>query len=630
MEGPAPRGRLAGWLVPVGAVVVFLALLIGVDWGSGDPVDGRAVDVPDPSIPTSLSIPTTLSIPSPAEPTVTPASRVARGDRLEELVPGLDGTLLAVVGQGGRIHSLYLWHPEDSFPETWPLPANASSFALNPTGTLFGYLTFGVDHSEGDTLWVMEPGGTAVQVAEQVAEQVVGGFAFSGTQPGYLAWIGRDPDTLATSLFTTRVSTPLDPRDPFTDPEAFGVMPEGTVLLGWNDGWVWTATEDRATGETRIRAFSTRDGLLLAEYSWSKAVVGPRGHRVLLGRTTGPTWTFAAVGWDPGIEPDPLDWAPTEPSGQYQFVAWSASDMVWRLAFIGSQGQPDSWVEVWELSRGDDHSDSEALNGTLVHRVEFGYRIWDVEWSSSDRFVLMPGNDDQSGRSVLLVLDTQDGSLDEIEFPDPVQYADVIPTTEFGQMVPGVVGLDLEQARAALIEAGFAVEVSPTAGDPAGRAVWSQMPAGGERARLGSVVGLDVVGPDPDPALFDAPLGGPGCNPPSPTAPWAGLTETRGTADFEVWALLWRRPPWQVGEWAEMEIHLDVDNARDVTFSAEHEDGTIVEPIWGPEYAGSGSSNHDRPGDEWRMAFALPEAGCWAIHIDIDGQRSAGIWIEVG
>ena len=32
----------------------------------------------------------------------------------------------------------------------------------------------------------------------------------------------------------------------------------------------------RAIDETPIRAFSTRDGLLLAEYSWPKAVVGPR------------------------------------------------------------------------------------------------------------------------------------------------------------------------------------------------------------------------------------------------------------------------------------------------------------------------------------------------------------------
>ena len=177
-----PRGRLPGWLVPAAAVVVFLGLLIGVDWGSADPIDQRVIDVPDPSIPTESSIPSS----SPA--TVGSAPPPARGDRLEELVPGIDGTLVAVVDQGGGGHSLYLWNPEDSFPQTWPLPADAFSFALSVTGTLFGYLSHGVDQSEGDTLWVTEPGGAPVQVAEHV----VGGFRFSGTQPGYLAWIGRD------------------------------------------------------------------------------------------------------------------------------------------------------------------------------------------------------------------------------------------------------------------------------------------------------------------------------------------------------------------------------------------------------------------------------------------------------
>ena len=620
MEGAAPRGRLPVWLVPVVAVVVFLGLLIGVDWGSGDPVDQRGVDVSDPPIPTESSVPSS----SPA--TVIAAPLPARGDRLEELVPGIDGMLVAVVGQGGGGHSLYLWHAEDSFPETWSLPANAHSFALSATGTLFGYLTFGVDHSEGDTLWVMEPGGSPLQVAEQV----VGGFEFSGTQQGYLAWIGRDPDTLATSLFTTRVSTPLDPRDPFTDPEVLGVIPEGTVLVGWNDGWVWTALEDRVINEPRIRVFSTSESLLLAEYSWSKAVVGPRGYRVLLGRSTGQTWTFAAVGLDRGIEPSALDWAPTEPGGEYEFVAWSASDAVLRLAFIGSPGQPNSWVEVWDVGGTIESAASAAssLDGTLLHRVEFPYRVWDVQWSSSDRFVIMPGADDQTGRRVLLILDTQDGSLDEIDFPDWVQFADIVPRYEFGEFVPNVIGLDLAQAIEILTSAGFKVAVVADLSEPEGH-VWTQHPSDDQRTRLGSVVEIGVTGPEPDPQLLTAPLGGPGCNPPSPTASWAGLTEARGTAEFDVWALLWRTQPWQVDEWSQVSVHLDVEIARDVTFSARHQDGTTVDPVFGPINEGVDASNYDRPGSEWRMAFTLPQPGCWSIHIDIDGQPSGDIWILV-
>ena len=620
MEGPVPRGRLPGWLVPAAAVVVFLGLLIGVDWGSADPIDQRVIDVPDPSIPTESSIPSS----SPA--TVGSAPPPARGDRLEELVPGIDGTLVAVVDQGGGGHSLYLWNPEDSFPQTWPLPADAFSFALSVTGTLFGYLSHGVDQSEGDTLWVTEPGGAPVQVAEHV----VGGFRFSGTQPGYLAWIGRDPDTLETSLFMTQVSTPLDPRDPFTDPELFGVMPEGTALVGWNDGWVWTALEDRVINEPRIRVFSTSESLLLAEYSWSKAVVGPRGYRVLLGRSTGQTWTFAAVGLDRGIEPSALDWAPTEPGGEYEFVAWSASDAVLRLAFIG-WGRPNSWVEVWDVGGTIESASNAAssLEGTLVHRVEFPYRVWDVQWSSSDRFVTMPGADDQSGRRVLLILDTLDGSLDEIDFPDWVQFADIVPRNEFGEFVPNVIGLDLAQAIEILTSAGFKVAVAADLSEPEDSHVWTQHPSDDQHARLGSVVEIAVTGPDPNPQLLTAPLGGPGCNPPSPTAPWAGLTETRGTAEFDVWALLWRTPPWQVDEWSQVSVHLDVEIARDVTFTARHQGGTTVDPVFGPINHGVDASNYDRPGNEWRMAFTLPQPGCWSIHIDIDGQPSGDIWIQV-
>ena len=78
-----------------------------------------------------------------------------------------------------------------------------------------------------------------------------------------------------------------------------------------------------------------------------------------------------------------------------------------------------------------------------------------------------------------------------------------------------------------------------------------------------------------------------------------------------------------------MAIHVDVVPSATVTFSARHEDGTSVEPAWGPVNHGVGSSNYDRPGNEWRMAFTLPVAGCWAIHIDAGEDRTGDIWIEV-
>ena len=46
---------------------------------------------------------------------------------------------------------------------------------------------------------------------------------------------------------------------------------------------------------------------------------------------------------------------------------------------------------------------------------------------------------------------------------------------------------------------------------------------------------------------------------------------------------------------------------------AQHEDGTLIRPIWGPEY--HGSSNWKRPGDEWGTGFNFPESGCWTLTV---------------
>jgi hypothetical protein len=46
---------------------------------------------------------------------------------------------------------------------------------------------------------------------------------------------------------------------------------------------------------------------------------------------------------------------------------------------------------------------------------------------------------------------------------------------------------------------------------------------------------------------------------------------------------------------------------------AQNEDGTIILPIWGPEY--HGGSNWERPGTEWGTGFNFPELGCWTITV---------------
>ena len=63
-----------------------------------------------------------------------------------------------------------------------------------------------------------------------------------------------------------------------------------------------------------------------------------------------------------------------------------------------------------------------------------------------------------------------------------------------------------------------------------------------------------------------------------------------------------------------------------VDIRAQHEDGTIIHPTWGPEY--HVSSNWDRPGEEWGTGFNFPEAGCWTLTAT-QGTSTGEIRLEV-
>jgi hypothetical protein len=89
--------------------------------------------------------------------------------------------------------------------------------------------------------------------------------------------------------------------------------------------------------------------------------------------------------------------------------------------------------------------------------------------------------------------------------------------------------------------------------------------------------------------------------------------EIQGTmhSDGEVWALLFFD-----------EAHANEDlkivwriTGTGLAFTAEaqHEDGTMISPIWGPEH--HEGSNWERPGEEWGTGFNFPEPGCWTITV---------------
>jgi len=92
-----------------------------------------------------------------------------------------------------------------------------------------------------------------------------------------------------------------------------------------------------------------------------------------------------------------------------------------------------------------------------------------------------------------------------------------------------------------------------------------------------------------------------------------GFHEIQGnmTSDGELWALLFFDKPLAQTDLKIVWRMAGVGGAFSPSFQARHPDGTIIAPIWGPEF--HGSSNWDRPGDEWGTGFNFPKLGCWAI-----------------
>ena len=118
----------------------------------------------------------------------------------------------------------------------------------------------------------------------------------------------------------------------------------------------------------------------------------------------------------------------------------------------------------------------------------------------------------------------------------------------------------------------------------------------------------------------------PACQPSLAHPSKNGFPEIQGTmkSEGEMWALLFfdkahagedEKIVWRI---TGTGMHIDVQ--------AQHEDGTVIHPIWGPEY--HESSTWDRPGEEWGTGFNFPEPGCWTLTVT-SGATIGEIRLEV-
>lgn len=103
------------------------------------------------------------------------------------------------------------------------------------------------------------------------------------------------------------------------------------------------------------------------------------------------------------------------------------------------------------------------------------------------------------------------------------------------------------------------------------------------------------------------------CQPSPKQTDQSGFPEIQGMmqSDGEMWALLFFDQA-QTNKDEKIVWRITGDG-MDFSAVAHDESGTVIEPVWGPEYHG-GSTWH-RPGQEWGTGFNFPTPGCWTIRV---------------
>ena len=116
------------------------------------------------------------------------------------------------------------------------------------------------------------------------------------------------------------------------------------------------------------------------------------------------------------------------------------------------------------------------------------------------------------------------------------------------------------------------------------------------------------------------------CQPSPKQVSKSGFPEIRASmhTEGEAWALLFFDQA-QAGQ--DLKIVWRITGTGDrLTVQARNADGTVISPVWGPDY--HESSDWERPGQEWGTGFNFPKPGCWVLTAS-RGTTSAEIRLEV-
>lgn len=104
--------------------------------------------------------------------------------------------------------------------------------------------------------------------------------------------------------------------------------------------------------------------------------------------------------------------------------------------------------------------------------------------------------------------------------------------------------------------------------------------------------------------------------------------EIQGTmkSDGELWALLFFDKAYPKQDLKFVWRITAIGTGARFHAQATNATGTIILPVWGPDF--HESSSWQRPGEEWGTGFNFPTPGCWTITVT-SGATKGEIYLEV-
>lgn len=315
---------------------------------------------------------------------------------LAEFVPGLTGQLVTLQGQ--------------SLMRLFTRQADSPGVTVfGPPGAQSRGVSF---DASGDLLALVSPfaGGDRLYFGDESnlydASLLVSSYVWHPQRPAEFAVvvIGNPGDNRALATFSFD-----DATQSLSRPNYVGTFDSPRHIRGWSEsGFVLVGYDEDE--DSPFVELVDHGGEVVWRQNTELLDMSPIGD-ILIGDYVDDSWEFRIVDADQrdGEPGEVLSWAPSD----FSAVKWSTSGQV--IAFLGPiEGDPNGWgLHIY------------TPDGVLLHSVAIPWRVWDIQWSPNDRYVLMPGSDN-AGTHAVVFYDTHANTVSVVDdFQDWVQWSDL-------------------------------------------------------------------------------------------------------------------------------------------------------------------------------------------------------------